>query len=411
MSYQNQERKKQQVRNINQENTTSSTPISQRYADNRPEMQSAAQLYAAIRANTIANRPSYMAAPNTPKQRQVHPMFQNRGTSPVQRKKQASSDFHIQMAKDEMAKAPVTQRFEVPAVSDDEDTIQRKPANIDRTYYMNSNHQGNPIDAEADRTGLLPGSIQGIRDTYILREETIGGHLYKREWGGADDFSNVVNWTPTEEGEYTEAENTSVAIIRAYAQALHSRARMRARERAGEARNMNDRSSFHVKAKFKSQSIDALGNQIISHEQDSDNRVKWDFLTYIKYALETFADRASMNFETRLNPDSSGIDITPEQAGGYETTFNSGIINGPNISPESLDRDQIQTQYENLVTNRDMYIQRHQNSIDQMKTARIMPRGFRIREAVPPEQEEQPTTNTTRPFGRKNKKGKNKLRR
>ena len=119
MSYENQE-KKQQSQNINQEQKTSTSPVHQRYTDNRPETQSTAQLHAAIRAQTIANRPSYMSAPNPPAQRQVHPMFQNRGTSPVQRKKQASSDFHIQMAKDEMAKAPVTQRFEVPPVSENE---------------------------------------------------------------------------------------------------------------------------------------------------------------------------------------------------------------------------------------------------------------------------------------------------
>jgi hypothetical protein len=152
MSYENQE-KKQQSQNINQEQKTSTSPVHQRYTDNRPETQSTAQLHAAIRAQTIANRPSYMSAPNPPAQRQVHPMFQNRGTSSVQRKKQASSDFHIQMAKDEMAKAPVTQRFEIPAVSENENSlqmkseiIQKKPVNISTTK-------------ETDIVGLQNGSI------------------------------------------------------------------------------------------------------------------------------------------------------------------------------------------------------------------------------------------------------------
>ena len=55
------ENQKNQSRSFNSfNNQNSSSPISQRYVDNRPEMQEAAQLYAAIQRQTINTRPSFM---------------------------------------------------------------------------------------------------------------------------------------------------------------------------------------------------------------------------------------------------------------------------------------------------------------------------------------------------------------
>jgi hypothetical protein len=90
-------------------------------------------------------------------------------------------------------------------------TVQLKPKNINTTHTLNVDNAGNITNAEAGRNDppvSYPLNMAITKGVINSKEgDAVGGHLFKREYGGADDYSNVVTWSQKSEGEFTTFEN------------------------------------------------------------------------------------------------------------------------------------------------------------------------------------------------------------
>lgn len=90
------------------------------------------------------------------------------------------------------------------------DQIQRKPKDIDQKFKLEYDDKGEVTNVGASRAAVS----RATKVNYLIREEwvkpetpLIGGHLFKREYGGPDDETNVVPWTNDAESKYTTFED------------------------------------------------------------------------------------------------------------------------------------------------------------------------------------------------------------
>lgn len=86
--------------------------------------------------------------------------------------------------------------------------IQLKPADINKKWDLQFNMKGQVQKPGADRNSIpVSCPLNYVLDRkYIKGPEAIGGHLFKREYGGPDDYTNVVTWSKGTEGHYTGFE-------------------------------------------------------------------------------------------------------------------------------------------------------------------------------------------------------------
>jgi hypothetical protein len=88
--------------------------------------------------------------------------------------------------------------------------IQRKPADINGTHELKYDDKGTFTNKGADRTRGLKRTvvINGqVKDGWVTPSEKImGGHLFKSEFGGPDDETNVVPWTQNTENDFSGFE-------------------------------------------------------------------------------------------------------------------------------------------------------------------------------------------------------------
>jgi hypothetical protein len=84
--------------------------------------------------------------------------------------------------------------------------IQRKPADIDGTHALSYDATGKLLNVAAARAADTPRTRRinaQMTDGWVTpNQQLIGGHLFKAEFGGPDDDSNVVPWIPGVEAEF-----------------------------------------------------------------------------------------------------------------------------------------------------------------------------------------------------------------
>lgn len=88
--------------------------------------------------------------------------------------------------------------------------IQRKPADINNTYTLDFDDKGVMTNVGAGRSKLKRATIINahMRSGWVTPKTLLtGGHLFKREFGGPDDETNVVPWMQTTEDNYTKFED------------------------------------------------------------------------------------------------------------------------------------------------------------------------------------------------------------
>lgn len=85
------------------------------------------------------------------------------------------------------------------------ETIQRKPKDINSRWQLHivGDNVANTPAGRNDRT--VAWSLNKLKD-YGVESDYLGGHLFKAEYGGHDDISNVVPWTQTAESKYSTFE-------------------------------------------------------------------------------------------------------------------------------------------------------------------------------------------------------------
>lgn len=97
-----------------------------------------------------------------------------------------------------------------------ENIVQRKPSNISKNHLLKLDKTGVILNAEADRSdppvSFPLNTIIALR--LIDHEDVVGGHLFKREYGGLDDYSNVVTWSERSEAAFTSFENDYIEEAR-----------------------------------------------------------------------------------------------------------------------------------------------------------------------------------------------------
>jgi hypothetical protein len=102
--------------------------------------------------------------------------------------------------------------------------IQRKPADIDGTFALSYDNTGKLLNAGATRatTGRRTAIINAqLTKGWVTPNnlQLTGGHLFKREFGGPDDDTNVVPWLTSNEAafgiiedQYRAAADTDAAL-------------------------------------------------------------------------------------------------------------------------------------------------------------------------------------------------------
>lgn len=90
-------------------------------------------------------------------------------------------------------------------------TVQLKPKNINSIHVLNVDNAGNITNAEAGRNDppvSYPLNMAITKRVLKSKDgDAVGGHLFKREYGGADDYSNVLTWSTKTEADFTGFEN------------------------------------------------------------------------------------------------------------------------------------------------------------------------------------------------------------
>jgi hypothetical protein len=88
--------------------------------------------------------------------------------------------------------------------------VQRKPADIDKTDTLNYDNTGRFTNLPAARASgpTRTKSINAAlsRSWVQPNQQLIGGHLFGAAFGGPDNDTNVVPWSPTAEGSYSVVE-------------------------------------------------------------------------------------------------------------------------------------------------------------------------------------------------------------
>ncbi|MEM9535071.1 MAG: DUF4157 domain-containing protein [Cyanobacteria bacterium P01_E01_bin.45] len=115
--------------------------------------------------------------------------------------------------------------------------IQFKPKDIKSTHTLNVDNDGKITNSEAGRSDP-PVSYplnMAIKKGLVKSKDgdAVGGHLFKREYGGADNYSNVVTWSTKSESQFTTFENQYL-----------EKAREDATGKGGVARQVNTEAKF-----------------------------------------------------------------------------------------------------------------------------------------------------------------------
>ncbi len=101
--------------------------------------------------------------------------------------------------------------------------IQCKPNNIKKNHKLKLNRNGEIQNEEAGRVD--PPVSYPMNTLIALRiidhDDVKGGHLFKREYGGPDDYSNVVTWSERSEKAFTVFEDDYLKLARQDAEAAN----------------------------------------------------------------------------------------------------------------------------------------------------------------------------------------------
>lgn len=86
--------------------------------------------------------------------------------------------------------------------------IQCKPKNITKSHKLKLNKSGEIQNPEAGRVDPpVSYPMNTLIALHLINHDDLkGGHLFKREYGGADNYSNVVTWSERSEDAYTVFE-------------------------------------------------------------------------------------------------------------------------------------------------------------------------------------------------------------
>ena len=87
--------------------------------------------------------------------------------------------------------------------------VQRKPADIHGAFPLKYAADGTLVNAPAVRGPVGRAALINwkIREEWVTPNQTLlGGHLFKREFGGPDNDTNVVPWVPDAEKKFTTFE-------------------------------------------------------------------------------------------------------------------------------------------------------------------------------------------------------------
>lgn len=102
------------------------------------------------------------------------------------------------------------------AQSNQRSVIQCKPGNIKQKHSLKLNKEGTIQNGEAERVDPPVSYPMNtlIALHLITHDDLKGGHLFKREYGGEDNYSNVVTWSERSEAAYTNFEEKYLAKAR-----------------------------------------------------------------------------------------------------------------------------------------------------------------------------------------------------
>lgn len=107
-----------------------------------------------------------------------------------------------------------------PSAAPAQSPMQLKPADIVGSFNLGYDNNGALTNVAADRGPVGRAALINwqIREGWVTPNKTlIGGHLFKREFGGLDNATNVVPWTPEAEQRFTVFEDQYTLAVRAAA--------------------------------------------------------------------------------------------------------------------------------------------------------------------------------------------------
>jgi hypothetical protein len=134
----------------------------------------------------------------------------NRPEAIAQRKLQEMANNSPQVSQLRAFQEMANNSSKVKQASNERSIVQLKPKDFKRQHTLSVDATGSVTNAEAGRDPTpvsYPLNALIFHKLVGVDEAVVGGHLFKREYGGPDDFSNVVTWNHASEDNFTTYEN------------------------------------------------------------------------------------------------------------------------------------------------------------------------------------------------------------
>ncbi|MDZ8086063.1 MAG: DUF4157 domain-containing protein [Nostoc sp. DedQUE12b] len=190
---------------------------------------------------------------------------------------------------------PATQLSQHP---NSESTVQLKPKNISNKHILKVDNAGEVTNEPAERDDppvsypLNLALTLGVLAT--KGGEATGGHLFKREYGGADDYKNVVTWSEKSEEKYTSGFEKKY-LEEAKLEATGKGGCERKVETAASFRDFTDLDLNTIDLPDKEQNGNIISNRTIGKEsKNSEGKAaKYKLTKLIKGAMESIPDQVT----------------------------------------------------------------------------------------------------------------------
>ncbi|MBL0701866.1 MAG: hypothetical protein JJV91_00085 [Desulfosarcina sp.] len=186
--------------------------------------------------------------------------------------------------------------------------VQLKPNDIDNTTsitLLNGEVQTPAGERDATSVAYPINTISGM-GWAIPGVDLKGGHLYKREFGGNDDYSNVVPWHEDIEANFTDQFED-----------IYS-AGWKANGKGSGDSSVDGEWTLNVKAGFSETSTNDVEQYMpakpASGKEDPNERDR--FINIIRWSMDTIPDSASASIEKGEEPNTKKTWAAPESPKG-----------------------------------------------------------------------------------------------
>jgi hypothetical protein len=179
--------------------------VPQKQRESEPTIQ-----FVVNRPEIVGQRKLQELADKSPRVTQSRPFLKNAHDGPQSEQAaqlQAMVDSYV--AQPQRSRQKKAHNLPVSMQAASAGVVQCKPKDIRKTHKLKLNKDGAIQNEEADR---VDPPVSYPMNTLIAlgiinHDDVKGGHLFKREYGGLDNYSNVVTWSERSEDAFTVFED------------------------------------------------------------------------------------------------------------------------------------------------------------------------------------------------------------